>query len=285
MKKQQWMLAGGGLALFIVILAFGNFIPPKSGSGVPSGPLAMQSAQPALTTDDVIAAAKAKLNAGQQERITALENNVVRGDVKQQQIRTYRQLSVFWTDSMNYPQLGTYYSGEAAKLENSEESLTFAARKLLSFLMAEQSRPMQTWMAIDAKELFEAALKINPADDSAQVGLGGCYMFGNISNNPMQEILKVREIAEKNPDNLYAQMMLGLGGIQSGQYENAVKRFQIVVDKQPDNLEAALNLADAYDRMQDKQNAIKWYKVVAQKIPSAQARAEIAKHINELESE
>jgi len=285
MKKQQWILAGGGLVLLIIILAFGNFIPPKSTNGAPSGPMAMQAAAPALTTSDVIAAAKAKLNAGRQERITALENNVVRGDVKQQQAKTYKQLAAFWTDSMNYPQLGAYYSGEAAKLENSEESLTFAARKLLSFVMAEQSRPMQTWMATDAKELFEAALKINPANDSAQVGLGGCYMFGNISDNPMQEILKVREIAEKNPDNLYAQMMLGLGGIQSGQYENAVKRFQVVVDRQPDNLEAVLDLADAYDRLQDKPNAIKWYKIVAQKIPSAQARAEIAKHISELENE
>lgn len=285
MKKQQWILAGGALVLLIVIVAFGNFIPPKNNTGAPAGPMTMQASVPALTTNDVIAAAKAKLTADQQERITALENNVVRGDVKQQQVKTYRKLSVFWADSMNYPQLGAYYLGEAAKLENSEQNLTFAARKLLSFVMAEQSKPMQSWMATDAKELFEEALKINPANDSAQVGLGGCYMFGNISNNPMQEILKVREIAEKNPDNLYAQMMLGLGGIQSGQYENAVKRFQIVVDKQPGNLEAVLDLADAYDRMQDKQNAIKWYKIVEQKIPSAQAKEDIAKHISELESE
>lgn len=284
MKRQQWMLVGGGVAFIIIILAFGNFIPPKSVTNMPTA-MANQQSAPTLTTQDVIAAAKAKLSPEQQERITVLENNVVRGNVHQQQIKSYQQLSTFWTDSMHYPQLGTYYLGEAAKLENSEKNLTFAARKLLSYVIVEQSRPMQSWLATDAKELFEAALKLNPANDSAQVGLGGCYMFGNISNNPMQEILKVREIAEKNPDNLYAQMMLGLGGMQSGQYENAIKRFHMVINKQPDNMEAMLNLADAYDRIQDKKNAIKWYKTVANKIPQAQAKAELEKHINELENE
>ncbi|MDE1190855.1 MAG: tetratricopeptide repeat protein [Arachidicoccus sp.] len=281
MKKQQFLLIGVSILFIILILAFGNFIPPKQAAVQPPN---TATASIAFTTQDVLEAAKSKLSPERQERITNLENNVVRGDVKGEQIKTYKLLEKFWTDSIHNIPLGTHYNGEIAKLENSEQSLTFAARKLLSFVMSEQSKPLQAWMANDAKELFEQALKINPADDSAQVGLGGCYMFGNISDNPMQEILKVRAIAEKNPDNLYAQMMLGLGGMQSGQYENAIKRFLVVVNKQPDNLDAALDLADAYDRIQDKPNAIKWYKVVKEKIPSNEAKTEIAKHIEELEN-
>ena len=119
---------------------------------------------------------------------------------------------------------------------------------------------MQHWLATQAKELFEIALKLNPQNDSSKIGLGACYMFGNISENPMQGILAIKEIADKNPNNIYAQMMLGLGGVQSGQYDKAIERFLNVVKKQPDNIEAILNLAQVYDRQSDKANAVKWYK-------------------------
>ena len=70
------------------------------------------------------------------------------------------------------------------------------------------------------------------------MGLGACYMFGNISDNPMEGIGPIREVVQRDPDNLYAQMILGLGGMKSGQFDKAIERFKIVVDKQPDNLEA-----------------------------------------------
>lgn len=285
MRKQQIILLSTGLVLIVLIFFFGNTIPPKSITPAAGMPGAMTSQEPALSTQDVITAAKSKLPPEEQERITSLENNVVRGDVVKQQIKQYNQLSSFWVDTMRNMPLGAYYKGAAAKLENSEENLTFAARKLLSYVFVEQSQPMQTWMATEAKGFFEEALKINPANDSAKVGLGACYMFGNISSNPMQEILKVREVAEKNPDNMYAQYILGLGDVKTGQYENAVKRFSLVVAKQPLNLDAIFNLADTYDRIQDKENAIKWYTVAQKMVQVPQAKKEIGQRIETLKNE
>ena len=132
---------------------------------------------PALTTHDVLTAAKSKLPPAEQSRITILENNVDRGDIKDLKIKQYTQLSHFWGDTMGNMTLSSYYLGEAAKLENSEDNLTFAARKLLSYVFVEQSQPMQTWMATDAKELFEKALEINPQNDSGIVGLGLLYVW------------------------------------------------------------------------------------------------------------
>lgn len=240
---------------------------------------------PALTTHDVLSAAKGKLPPQEQERITQLENNVDRGDVNALKIKEFTQLSSFWGDTMGNMPLSSYYKGQAAKLENSETNLTFAARKLLSYVFVEQSQPMQTWMATNAKELFEKALEINPDNDSAVVGLGGCYMFGNLPGNPMEQIVKVREIAEKHPDNLYAQMMLGLGGVKSGQYDKAAERFLLVVQQQPHNLEAIFNLADAYDRLGDKPNAIKWYQKAKDLIQVPEAKNEIQQRIETLQQQ
>ncbi len=160
-----------------------------------------------------------------------LENSVVRGDVKAQQIKVYDQLASFWDDTLHHHLLGAYYTGEAAKLENSEKKLNFAARLMLEDLIEEENPAYQHWVATNAKSLFEKSLELNPANDSAKIGIGACYMFGNISDNPMEGIMGIRQVVEKNPDNLYGQMMLGLGGIRSGQYDRAIERFRIVVQQ------------------------------------------------------
>ena len=41
---------------------------------------------------------------------------------------------------------------------------------------------MQNWLATNAKDLFERALEVNPDNDSSKIGLGACYIFGNISD-------------------------------------------------------------------------------------------------------
>ena len=256
MRKQQWALIITGLLLLFGLYFFGNTIAPKK----PVIPSETANAPAVLTTEDVIAKYKTSLDTQQVQTLTQLENSVVRGDVHNQQIHVYHQLASYWTDSLHREEIGAYYAGEAAKLENSEKNLTFAAHLLLDNTMSATDASMQRWLATKAKELFEKALLINPNNDSSKIGVGVCYMFGNIADNPMQGILAVKEIADKNPDNLYAQMMLGLGGIQSGQYDKAAERFLIVVQKQPDNIEAILNLAGVYERMGNKEEAVKWYK-------------------------
>lgn len=135
---------------------------------------------------------------------------------------------------------------------------------------------------MNAKVLLEKAIAINPANDSSKIGLGACYLFGNISDNPMQGILAVRDIAEKNPDNLYAQMILGLGGKKSGQYDKAIERFSIIVKKEPKNIEALLNLAECYEEKGDKASAVKWYEAVKKLVKIPEAVKELDKRITEL---
>ena len=94
------------------------------------------------------------------------------------------------------------------------------------------------WKALQAKDLFERSLKINPDNDSAKVGLGACYLFGNISANPMEGIAKIREVVEKDSTNIYAQMMLVKGSLISGQIDKAITRLQTVNRLHPENIEA-----------------------------------------------
>jgi tetratricopeptide (TPR) repeat protein len=259
-KKQQFILVGSGLVLFLLIYFFGNTTPPQK----PQAAAEREDGAVPQKMDAaiIVEAAKQKLPAAQQAYVTGLESSVVRGDVKDQQIKVYRQLATFWRDSAHFFEPYAYYTGAAAKLENSEKSLTFAARQFLNELQGTNQPAIKQWMADQARSLFERALEINPANDSSTIGLGSCYIFGSTAGNPqeiMTGIQKILEVARRDSTNMYAQLMLGIGGVVSGQLDKAIDRLSNVVAKEPANLEAIFMLAEAYERKGDTNNAIHWY--------------------------
>jgi len=279
-KKQQWVLIGGAIVLFIGLLVFGKTVSPKNTNTSPQ--TAQQPVNQTIKFEDLLQKAKEKISPAQSQRLMQLESAVVRGDVKEQQLQVYRKLAGFWADSAHIFEPYAYYTAEAAKLENSEKSLTFAAHLFLDNLMTESQPAMQNWLAVNAKVLLEKALVINPANDSSKIGLGACYIFGNISDNPMQGIAPIREIVQKDPDNVYAQMILGLGGKKSGQYDKAIEHFTRIVAKQPDNVEVVFQLAESNELKGDKTAAVKWYQASKKLIDNPNIQAEIDKRIQNL---
>jgi len=216
-----------------------------------------------INIQEILQASKSKLKPDQISYVNRLENSVVRGDVKEQQLKAYRQLSSFWKDSVSNGFLPfAYYISQIAKLENSEKNLTFAAQLFLENLRIIDDKALKSWMANQAKGLFEKALQINPDNDSSKIGLGACYIFGSDASNPqevMQGIQKILEVARRDTTNMYAQFMLGLGGAVSGQLDKAVERLKKVVQHQPDNLEAMMKLAEINEQLGNKEEAVKWY--------------------------
>jgi tetratricopeptide (TPR) repeat protein len=275
LKKQQLVLVGSGVVLLCLIYFFGKTIPPKKNPGT----VATAAGPKEISFNTILEASKKQLTPAQQAQVAQLETAVVRGDVKEQQEKVYKQLAGFWKDTAHLLLPYGYYTAEAAKLENSQKSLTFAAQFFLEGIRRQDNPELQRWMGIEAKELFEKALQIAPDNDSLKIGLGSCYLLGGISDSPMEGIMKIREVAERDPENMYAQFMLGLGGMISGQFDKASERLLKVVQHQPENMEAILMLAESYERQNDKAGAVKWYKEAKKHIHNADVVNEIDERI------
>jgi tetratricopeptide (TPR) repeat protein len=280
-KKQQFILACAGLFVLFALFFFGKTIPPKK---VSSGEAAV-AARP-MEAADILKVSKSRLTVSQQAYVNRLENSVVRGDVNIQQLSAYRQLAAFWKDSVQEGFLPfVYYTGEIAKLENSEKSLTFAAQLFLQSLRGQDNPALKSWMATNAKELFEKALDLNPDNDSTKVGLGASYIFGSSAENPtevMQGIQRILEVAHRDSTNMYAQFMLGLGGIESGQFDKAIERLTTVVRHQPANIEALLFLAEVHGQKGDKADAIQCYETAKKLIGNPEMIRDIDQRIQSL---
>jgi len=218
--------------------------------------------------------------------IAGLENSVSRGDVKTQQEQAFTQLAKYWRDSLHNHELYVFYLSKAALLVNSEKNLTFAARQILREVKSEESPVLKGWKAEQAISLYEKAIGINPANDSLKVELASCYVFGKGMAGDAQETMKgiqqLLQVVKKDSANMQAQLVLGIGGVISTQYEKAVQRLEIVVRNEPGNMEAITWLAEGYEAKGDKANAIKWYEYSKRVADDQQYSKEVDKHIQQL---
>jgi tetratricopeptide (TPR) repeat protein len=276
-KKSQLIPVFISLVLVAVLFYFGKTTTPENKSSQPALPGSSE-----ISIDTLLHHAKEQLKPEQVTWLETLEKSVIRGDVKNQQLDVYHQLANFWRDSARIFEPYAWYEAEAARLEYSEKSLTFAAHLFLDNLRVEENPQLKKWKALQAKDLFERSLKINNRNDSSLVGLGACYIFGGIADNPMEGILKIRQVVERDSTNVFANMVLGHGSVSSGQYDKAIERFEKVLNSQPENLEAIIMLAEVYERKADKLSAIKWYDKALTLVKNPEVQTELKKRIEDL---
>ncbi len=278
MKKPQFIVVFLGLLLLSILY----FLVPKS-KKIESSDSSQTVANEAVSSQSILDGAKLSLNGEQKIALLSIENQLVASKTVADSLKVYKKLIQYWSDSVQRIEPYLYYTYSAALLENTEKSLTFAAQLLVNNLTTPDAPPaLQKWMASNAKVLLEKALVINPINDTSKINLGACYLFGNISDNPMQGILKVKEVVDKNPQNTYGQLILALGGKKSGQYEKAIERFLIIIKLEPNNIEAMVNLAECYELTNQKNSAIQWYTVVREKVNIPAAKEAVTKRIQEL---
>ena len=278
MRKPQLILILSGLLLFSVLYFFTPRYTAKEANE------SNQSAEnQVVTTESILNTAKLALSESQKISLLSIENQLLNASNAQDSLKSYKALTRFWADSAQKLAPYLYFSYSAALLENSEKSLTFAAQLLVDNLLTPDAPPaLLPWIAGNAKVLLEKALVINPKNDSAKINLGACYLFGNLSDNPMQGITKIKEVVDKDSTNAYGQFILALGGKKSGQYDKAIERFLTVINIQPNQIEAMIHLAECYELTDQKALAIEWYTKVSNSVNIPEAKEAISKRIKEL---
>ncbi|MBZ4189723.1 tetratricopeptide repeat protein [Niabella sp. 3A5MI-3] len=273
----------------VLLLAFGR-TTPRPGAKQASGEAVQEQAAGdhdhaneagSFSIDTILALSKKELPADQVLRLDLLEQSITRGDVKKQQLDVYHQLAHFWRDTAKAFIPYAWYTAESARLENSEKSLNFAAQIFLNQLPQVENEQTRHWMAEQAKDLFEKTLSVNPANDSAQVGLGATFLYGGLGT-PMEGIGKIRAVVEKDSTNVYAQMTLATASLMSGQKQKAQERLETVLRLQPQNIQATLMLGDLYEKDGNKDQAVQWYSKALKLVQRADIKAELEKRIDAL---
>ncbi len=275
----------------LVLVAGLYFIFPiaKPGKQKANKPEASATEPPLLTgysTDSVLAMSKSRLTSSQLEKVKQLEKMLPADPTQtEQQMKAFHELAHFWRDEISLFEPYIWYEGEAARLENSEKSLTFAAHSLLDNLQQEGEENLRRWKALQAKDLFERSLILNPKNDSARVGLGACYLFGGISAAPMVGIRQIRDVVERDSAFLYGQMTLAKASLLSNQTSKAEERLRTILRIEPRSLDAFLLLAEIREQAGDKKEALELYKKCLAVTPLAELKKALEERIRSISNE
>jgi len=77
---------------------------------------------------------------------------------------------------------------------------------------------------------LEQIMETDPGNEDAKIELGLAYVEARSPGLSMQGILKIREVAEANPNNTEALFHLGGFSIETGQFDKAEGRFRQILE-------------------------------------------------------
>lgn len=273
------LTAAAGLLLVFILFFFGRTTAPKSLTTAP------EEVAPVFSIQTWMDSVKSTLTPSQSAILDKITPGMSSTDPNEK-LQSYGAAAAFWKDSLQLFEPYAYYISEASKLENSEKSLTFAAHLMLDNIRMQQDPSRVEWMTAETIDLFERAIQLNPENDDLRIGLGSAYIFGRgRSGNPeatMKGIQELLGVAQRDSNNMKAQLVLGIGGMISGQFDKANARFLRVVEKEPGNLEAIAYLADTYAAMGNKEEAIRWYNISKKLADNPHYSQEVDERIRQL---
>jgi len=277
--KKQIILVAAGILLVVTLFFLGKTVSDSK----PVSTMPTQKTQN-FDIEKFISNKRSTLTISQLKFLSQLEDSSASSSNK---INTYNNLAAFWKDSIHLFEPFAYYTEAASKLDNSEKSLTFAAQIFLEGLRGEDDLAKVEWESGEAISLYEKALALNPENDDLKIELASCYIYGKGRSGDPQETMKgiqqLLSVVRKDSTNMKAQMVLGVGGYVSGQYDKAIARLNKVVTAQPDNFEATAFLADTYAAQGNKEEAIKWYNVSKRLSNNPDYNNEVDKRIKTLQ--
>lgn len=238
----------------VVLLMGGLFVRPIKGlvtEGKGSDSAESTETSSAYTFKSVSDITKQSVSLSLAQEISTIEErlNQAEGD---QRLPLLEELAQKWDDLAKYAPQGFIYE-EMAKVSPKFEYWLKSGDAYRSAYTNLQDTAMATALNRLAIRAYEKANELDGSSLEAKTGLGAAMVTG--TNNPMAGIALLREVVEKEPNNIQANKTLGLFSLQSRQFDKAIERFKTVVELSPD-AESFFYLATGYENIGLKNEAI-----------------------------
>jgi len=171
---------------------------------------------------------------------------------EKEKAQIYSQMATTFLKANHFDSAGTYF--EKASDLTANPKLVFKAGSAYFEGITYAGNPSKVeYLSGKARSMFEKISENDPLSVEAQ---GKIAMTWVNSETPMKGILKLRELAEKNPKNEFLAYQLGMLSFQSGQFEKAVGRFESVLALNKLNVNAWFYLAQSLKEMGRNKEAL-----------------------------
>ena len=279
MTNKWQIVAITGVAALGAVIYFADKVPAKDSAEHE------QEIAAEVGKIDFIAEAKKLTSGPESERVAQLENLASAARNTEQKVQLLDSLVKLWDDSRR-PTASAVVSEQLAEASGKASDWYNAADRFMMATRFVKDEAQKKQLYESASKAFEKTLKLEPENLDAKAGLGVCLVesAGLTGQPPMKGIGLLREVVAKDSTHINAQLNLGYFAIQSGQFEKAIDRFELVKKIKPDFIEVNLYLADTYEKMGNNKEAIKNLEVYKSKLSDPVLVVEVDKYINELKN-
>lgn len=277
-NKLQWILI---LSAIILVTVLWN-LDIKAPNSNKSGGRAEQETKPssaALNLQELKSNALNNVPTDVKNNINMLEKKFEEASADQQK-ETRLELADAYFAYKQYAVAALLYLEQSEKDASNAEMYVKAGDAFREAYRAGTDSNITPLLVEKAKSSYQKAMELDPKNLDAKTGVATCYV--DASENPMQGIMLLREVVAADPENVNANLNLGMFSMKSGQFDKAISRFETVVKKKPSAENYAM-LAESYEQSGNKVEAIKALKKAKEYIIDPQIIAGVDEYIKKLE--
>ncbi len=199
--------------------------------------------------------AKGLISGNSAKEISALESTYKNAS-SNDQLTQAKQLAQKW-DDVEQPIPSAMYLEVVANKEPILANWLAAGTRFLKGFDNSTDNEVRSVVLKKANTSFAKAMALDSTNTEAKTGLGITIVNG--MGAPMEGITMLRDVVAKDPQNLKANMNLGIFAIKSGQFDKAIIRFNTIINTIKATPDACFYLATAYESLGKNTEAIDAY--------------------------
>lgn len=256
-RTKQFIIVAAVLLLVVFLFTRdikGLVKPKEQTAAVPANSELTNANSPQIDLGQVSTAGKNSINASLAAEITTLEN-AYKAAKDGEQLKIAGTLAQKW-DDVEQAVPSALYLEIIAKQQKTLQSWLAAGGKFMKAYDNNSDSTLQMPLLQKANASYTAAIAIDSTNLDARTGLGVTIVNG--MGMPMQGIAMLLGVVKEDPQNMKANMSLGIFAIKSGQFDKAITRFQDIIKIKP-SPDAYFYLATAYENLGKNQEAIDAY--------------------------
>ena len=290
MQKKQIVV----LVAVMAIMGYLFFLPvkglkkQKSGDGHTNAPISKARKVNQVSVEMVSAAAKVAIGNSLAAQLTDLEKQLKSSNEGPAKLALQKQLAKKW-DDVNQQAPAAFYYLEIAKQENTFNNWLEAGRHFNEAFKFTQDTVVQPFFVVNALNAYKNAIKLNSKSLDAKTGLGIAFvnqtslgMADADGGSPMQGIMMLLDVVKQDPNNINANLSLGMFAMKSGQYDKAVLRFKTIIAQKPNDLEPYFYMAESYKQLGMNKEALAAYQKCKELNPDPDFGQQINNYIKDI---
>lgn len=260
MKKPQYLALLAAAVLFAVLYFGFDTKPSKQKTIEQSRALQAES----TSIENLVEAGRKALSPTQVSELTELESAVTNASDDAKKSEGLKKLSGWWYRNGQRAVAGGI-AESVAELDNSPAAWSVAGATFYEALSTETDPTRRDFCAKHAAKAFESAASLAPDAVEHRVNLALVYAeYPQMTDNPMQAVLILRDLEAKYPEAPSVYNALGRLAIKTGQWQRAVDRLEKAWSLDKSNTNTPCLLAKAYEGLGNVDKVAEFTKICKQ---------------------